>query len=162
MAPSGGLDRGRNPSRWLRPNDGACYVLARAPQEAAPAAVARPRPLRVLVADDEEVSRKTLALMLRALGCEADEAETGLGALRRLAERRYDVVFLDLHMPEMDGFATARFVCAHWPAGSMPRLVALLPEGAERERAECRRAGFAEFALKPFRRTDLERILASG
>lgn len=162
MANAGGLDRGGNPPRWIRPDGGgSCYALGCHPP-CAPVAGPRPRPLRVLVADGEEESRRTLALHLRQRGCETSEAETGLGALRMLADRRYDVVILGLHMPGMDGLDTASFVSKHWPADILPKLVALVPEGDRMERERCLGAGFVECAAKPFRAADLDRILASG
>ena len=163
MHHSNGLDRGRNQGRWIRPDGGgSCYVLGCASQGAPAAAGPHTRPLRVLVADGEEGIRRTLALHLRQRGCETGEAESGLGALRMLADRRYDIVILGLHMSGMDGFDTASFVLKHWPADILPKLVALVPEGDRAERERCLSAGFVDVAAKPFRAADLDRILASG
>jgi CheY-like chemotaxis protein len=145
---------------------GPSYVLRIAlpvgSPDSSPAAKAAPSalPLRVLVADNEAASRKTLVLMLERMGCQTAEAASGLGALRLLAERRYDVVFLGLHMAEMDGFATARFISQHWSGEEIPRLVALVSEGAEEDAQEARRAGFVRLVTKPVRAESLEQALA--
>ncbi|CAN5854373.1 hypothetical protein BH18ACI4_BH18ACI4_08210 [soil metagenome] len=72
-------------------------------------------PLSILVIDDDESVRETLADMLRALNHTVELASGGLAAIRMLATASYDLVFTDLAMPEMDGWETARQIRSRWP-----------------------------------------------
>ena len=71
--------------------------------------------LSVLVVDDEEFVRETLAEMLEAMGHRVLIAESGQQAIERLGEENFDLVFTDLAMPEMDGWETAREIRKRWP-----------------------------------------------
>ena len=88
-----------------------------------------------LLAEDNPVNRKVALLMLQRLGWDVDEAFDGREALDALAERDYDVVLLDIQMPEIDGLEVARRLVATWPDG---KTVAL-PETRSPETTPSRR-----------------------
>ncbi|WP_339121789.1 hybrid sensor histidine kinase/response regulator [Pseudonocardia sp. D17] len=116
--------------------------------------------LRVLLADDNPVGRRVGLLLLERLGHHADTATTGLEVLAALERREYDVVLLDVQMPELDGLETARRISATRPPGTRPWLVALTANAMAGAREECLAAGMDDYVTKPVRLADLEAALA--
>ena len=78
--------------------------------------LARRLPLRLLLADDNPINQKVGLSVLQKLGYRADLANNGIEVLKALEQRVYDVLFLDVQMPEMDGLETARQICQRWAA----------------------------------------------
>jgi len=76
-------------------------------------------------------------------------ASNGREALVRLERARYDVVLLDVQMPEMDGLEASRAICARWPAGRRPRIVAMTAEAMQGDREKCLAAGMDDYIVKP-------------
>jgi PAS domain S-box-containing protein len=113
--------------------------------------------LRVLIADDNMVSRKITCEMLRVFGVAAESVENGEEVLKALERSVYDVVFLDVQMPVMDGLQAAREITRRFFAEKKPHLVALTAYARESDRARCLDAGMNDYMTKPF---DLE-MLAS-
>ena len=110
-----------------------------------------PPPLRVLVVEDDDVTRQALRLVLAGQGHAVEEADDGLDGLRKALASKPDVLVIDFDMPVFDGYGLARRV--REALGGGVRLVALTGHD-ERERALA--AGFDAFLLKP---ADLEAIL---
>jgi two-component system, sensor histidine kinase len=102
--------------------------------------------VRVLVADDEPVLRMTLEAMFEALGCQVDLAEDGAQAIARAVEKEFELIFLDIHMPQIDGLEAARRIRDSKPS---QRIVALTANAypADIERAIA--AGMDDFLAKP-------------
>jgi signal transduction histidine kinase/CheY-like chemotaxis protein len=115
-------------------------------------------PLRILVAEDNPVNQKVALLTLRGLGYEADLAANGQEALVALRRQPYDVVLMDVQMPEMDGLEAARRIRAEWPGGR-PRILALSASAFAEDRERCRAAGMDGFVAKPMDLADLRRAL---
>ncbi len=113
--------------------------------------------LRVLLAEDDEINRKVAVRMLAALGYRADVAVNGLEVLAALEERPYDVVLLDVQMPELDGLETARRIRRRWP-GPPPRLVAMTANALQGDRRACLEAGMDDYLAKP---VELRRLQAA-
>ncbi|QDU65197.1 hybrid sensor histidine kinase/response regulator [Engelhardtia mirabilis] len=114
--------------------------------------------LRVLVAEDNPINQRVASGMLRRLGLTATMVENGREALRACVESPFDLVLMDIHMPEMDGLEatvelTERLGC------HCPRIVALSADVSEQGAADCRAAGMSGFLEKPFRLADLEAVL---
>jgi signal transduction histidine kinase len=101
---------------------------------------------RVLLADDNAVNQRVAALMLQSFGCEVDVAGDGNEAVKLAAERSYDVVLLDCHMPKMDGYRAAALIRAH--AGASPPILALTA-ASEDELDRARAAGMMDVLRKP-------------
>ena len=132
-----------------------------APQESDPGISARVP--RVLIADDNAINRQVATLQLRRHipGAEIDQAENGLQAFEKIASTPYDVVLMDLLMPELDGIEATRRVRNELPA---PRrdtpIIALTANNDRRERERCLAAGMNEAMSKPFDRVQLvQRVL---
>jgi len=104
--------------------------------------------LHALVVDDIQASAKTLAMMLRALGQRAEAVFDGKTAIRKVTEERFDVVFLDIAMPGMDGLEVARELRKNRNLDSVT-LVALTGFGQEEDRQRSKAAGFNEHLVKP-------------
>lgn len=117
--------------------------------------------LRILVADDNADAADTLSLVLREKGHEVHVAYGGEDAVRMGTSIVPDLVFLDLGMPHIDGYETARALRA-LPALAEARLVALTGWGAQEDRARTRAAGFDAHLLKPAMPEALDAVLASA
>ena len=104
--------------------------------------------LRVLVVDDVQASAKTLVLMLRALDQDAEAVFDGRTAIRRMMQEHFDVVFLDIAMPGMDGLEVARELRTHSELNSIT-LVALTGFGQDEDRRRSMEAGFDNHLVKP-------------
>jgi signal transduction histidine kinase/DNA-binding response OmpR family regulator len=129
----------------------------RAPATSPPAPVTRladELPLTILVAEDNEVNQRLALLMLRKLGYEIDLAANGLEVLAALEQRAYDVVLLDVQMPEMDGLTAARRIRAGAPQ-PRPYLVAVTANALQGDREECLQAGMDDYIAKPIHRDEL-------
>ncbi|MBK5257626.1 MAG: response regulator [Vicinamibacteria bacterium] len=115
--------------------------------------------LSVLVAEDNLVNQKVARLTLRSLGfAVVDCVSNGREVLEAMAARTYDIVFLDLHMPEMDGLETARAIRDE---GRLPRpwLVALTASAMAGDRERCLNAGMDDYLAKPLQREALTVVI---
>jgi CheY-like chemotaxis protein len=115
--------------------------------------------LRILVAEDNAVNQKLATLLLGKLGYTADLVENGVEALEAIASERYDVVLMDVQMPELDGLETTRRIVAEYGV-DRPRIVAMTANAMESDRAECFAAGMDDYVSKPIRPDDLAGALA--
>lgn len=97
-------------------------------------------------------------MMLERLGLKADLAVTGVEVLERLERRPYDVVLLDIQMPEMDGLETARRIRSGEARG--PRLIAMTANAMDGDRERCLEVGMDDYIAKPMRMADLKQALA--
>ena len=125
----------------------------------APAVLATTRPLSILLAEDNPVNQRVAILMLQRLGYRADSAANGREALEAVLRRRYDVVLMDVQMPEMDGLQATREICARLKADVRPRIVAMTANVSTTDRTLCSEAGMDDFLSKPVREADLRLAL---
>jgi CheY-like chemotaxis protein len=103
---------------------------------------------KILVVDDNAVSRELLLYVLKPLGHEVVEAASGLEALERIAEERPDAVLLDLDMPGLDGYGVLREV-RRQPDWAGLRVVAVTAYAMQSDRDKALAAGFAGYVTKP-------------
>ena len=108
-------------------------------------------PLRILLAEDNAVNQKVALALLARLGCCADVVADGLAVLAALERQPYDVVVMDIQMPEMDGLATARQIRARWPERQRPRIIAMTASDVEGTRETCLAAGIDDYLGKTTR-----------
>jgi signal transduction histidine kinase/CheY-like chemotaxis protein len=115
---------------------------------------------RALLVEDNPINRKVALLMLRRLGWEVDEAFDGREALEALGRREYDVVLLDIQMPEVDGLEVARRVVAGEPdAPARPWIIAVTANAIVGDREACLAAGMDDFVAKPMKPVTLQAAL---
>jgi CheY-like chemotaxis protein len=115
-------------------------------------------PLRILLAEDNPVNQKVGLHLLGRLGYRADTAVNGLEVLESLRRQVYDVVLMDLNMPDMDGLTTTRQIRQTWKTS--PQIVAMTASDYEADRLACQKAGMRDYICKPFRLEELMRILS--
>jgi signal transduction histidine kinase/DNA-binding response OmpR family regulator len=113
-------------------------------------------PLRLLVAEDNPVNQRVTALLLLRMGYRCTMVANGLEVLEALGRASFDVVLLDIQMPEMDGLEAARRICQSHPAGSRPWLIALTAHAATEDRDASLAAGMNDYLTKPIRSDSLE------
>lgn len=123
--------------------------------------VAVQNPLRILLAEDNVVNQKVALQILRRLGYEADVAADGLEVLDALRRQPYDLILMDLQMPEMDGLETTRQIRRTWSLEQQPHIIAMTANAMPEDRALCLAAGMNDFISKPVRLQDLMAILHS-
>jgi CheY-like chemotaxis protein len=116
-------------------------------------------PLRILLAEDNRVNQLVALRMLERMGYRADVAGNGIEALAALDRQRYDLVLMDVQMPEMDGLAASRAICERWTRCSRPRIVAMTANASNDDREACLAAGMDDFLPKPVSVQDLADIL---
>ncbi len=116
-------------------------------------------PLRILLAEDNPINQKVALRMLARLGYETDLVETGLEVLRALETQSYDVVFMDVQMPEMDGLEAARRIRERYGDRPAPHLVALTANAMGSQREECLAAGMQYYLSKPVKLDALRNVL---
>jgi PAS domain S-box-containing protein len=108
-------------------------------------------PLRILLAEDNAMNQKVALKLLERLGYGADVAWNGLEALEALERQPYDVVLMDVQMPELDGLDASRRICERWPAEVRPRIIAMTANAMLEDREACFAAGMDDYVAKPIR-----------
>ncbi len=118
--------------------------------------LARRLPLHLLLADDNPINQKVGLSVLHKLGYHADVATNGLEVIKALEQKAYDVLFLDVQMPEMDGLEAARRICQRWPAELRPFIIAMTGNALMGDRDKCLAAGMDDYISKPVRIEELQ------
>lgn len=121
--------------------------------------LAQRRPLRILLAEDNAVNQKVALHLLERMGYLADVAANGLEVLQALERQPYDVVLMDMQMPEMDGLEASQAIHKQWPAGQRPWIIAMTANALQGDRERCLRVGMNDYVSKPVRPDDLARAL---
>jgi signal transduction histidine kinase/ActR/RegA family two-component response regulator len=148
-----------------QPNVGSTFSLD-LPLRAAevPAAPSRPvkaavpvaqpaRNLRLLIAEDNPVNQRVASRMLQRLGYKADVVDNGRLAVEAVERQAYDVIFMDVQMPELDGLEATRRIKAR--TGHVPWIIALTAHALDEDRKQCLSAGMNDFLSKPVQLTEL-------
>ena len=107
-------------------------------------------PLRILLAEDNQINQKVATRVLERLGYKPDIATNGIEALDAVRRQSYDVVLMDMQMPEMDGLEASREICNMFEKHSRPVIIAMTANTMEGDREECINAGMDDYIGKPF------------
>lgn len=114
---------------------------------------------RVLIVEDDESNRLATSAMLRHLGFLADVVSNGKEALQALEQHAYDIILMNVRMPEMDGIKATQLIRKSFPPERQPLIIALTAYILPESRDDCIKAGMNDFIAKPVRMDDLNRIL---
>jgi signal transduction histidine kinase/CheY-like chemotaxis protein len=116
-------------------------------------------PLRILLVEDNAVNQRVAEAMMARLGYRTDLAANGVEALTLMEKVSYDVVLMDMQMPELDGLQTTRLIRERWRQGTGPHVIAMTANSMERDQEACREAGMNDYLVKPVRMADLRAAL---
>jgi signal transduction histidine kinase/CheY-like chemotaxis protein len=119
----------------------------------------RKNSLRILLAEDNMINQKVMLKMLNKLNYRADVAANGLEALAALESQPYDVVLMDIQMPEMDGWEAAKKIREKWP--KWPKIFAVTAYAIQGDRETCMAAGMDDYITKPVKIEELQAVLES-
>ena len=108
-------------------------------------------PLHILLAEDHATNQKLALLMLQRLGYRADVAANGLEVIEALERQSYDVILMDMQMPEMDGLEATEYIRRQWPGDQGPRIIAMTANASEEDRERCFAVGMDDYVRKPIR-----------
>jgi PAS domain S-box-containing protein len=116
-------------------------------------------PLKILLAEDNVVNQKVAVNILQRLGYRPDVAANGLEVLIALRRQHYDVVLMDIQMPEMDGLIATQKICEEWPLSSRPWIIAMTANAMQGDREKCLEIGMNDYTTKPIQLEDFTRAL---
>ena len=115
-------------------------------------------PLRILLAEDNVVNQKVALRVLGRFGYRADVAGNGIEVIDALRRQQYDLVLMDVQMPEMDGLEATRRICAAWP-DARPRIIAMTANASKGDKDVCLAAGMDGFISKPVHIEELRAVI---
>ena len=116
-------------------------------------------PLRILLAEDNLLNQKLALKILERMGYQADVAGTGREVLEAVQRQTYDVVLMDVQMPEMDGLEATRQIRQRWPNPAGPRIIAMTANAMQGDREICLAAGMDDYVSKPIQVAELQAAL---
>jgi PAS domain S-box-containing protein len=116
-------------------------------------------PLKILLAEDNMVNQKLVLFILQKMGYNADVAINGLEVLEALKEQHYDIVFMDVQMPGMDGLETTRRIVSAYPRDQRPKIIAMTANAMQGDREKCLEAGMDGYISKPVSIKEIQQIL---
>jgi PAS domain S-box-containing protein len=132
----------------------ACIV---APTQVLTPNMAEKAPVEILVVEDNPTNQQVVIMVLRALGYQPDMAENGRTAIDKVSSHTYDLVLLDLQMPDIDGFEVARHIRSH--LSYQPVIVAITAGASPEDRQRAHEAGIDDYVLKPFKISVLKDVV---
>ena len=111
--------------------------------------LAQRHPLKILIAEDNLVNQQLAIQFLQRMGYRADVVGNGQEALQALARQSYDVVLMDVQMPEMDGLSATRAICDRYSVAERPYIIAMTANAMQGDRDRCLAAGMNDYVSKP-------------
>lgn len=116
-------------------------------------------PLRILVAEDNPVNQKLIWHILQRMGYQPTLVDNGLAVLDALDSGQFDVIFMDIQMPEMDGLEASRRINDRYAPENRPRIIAMTAFGLKEDRERCLAAGMDDYISKPISAQQVEALL---
>ena len=121
--------------------------------------LAKHYPLKILLAEDNAVNQKLAIRMLERMGYRVDVAANGIETLEALKRQRYDLILMDVQMPEMDGLDATRFIRNKLPPKMQPYIIAMTANAMQGDREICIAAGMNDYVSKPIQLKELQGAL---
>ncbi len=116
-------------------------------------------PLSILVAEDNIVNQKLALRLLQKLGYQADIAQNGNDVLEMMTKKKYNLIFMDLHMPELDGLEATKQIVNSTVHNLRPKIIAMTADAMTGDREKCINAGMDDYISKPVRLEELRSML---
>ena len=138
---------------------GLSVEKATAPNQDIDPALAEHLPLRILLAEDNMINQRVAMRLLQRLGYRADAVANGLEVLEALKRTPYDVVLMDVHMPDMDGLEATQQIVEQWSRHERPRIIAITAAATRQDRDRCFEAGMDDYISKPIQIQELVEAL---
>jgi CheY-like chemotaxis protein len=133
--------------------------LNRRPKQEMMPNIVTPSRLRILLAEDNLLNQKVILKMLKHLGYRADVAANGFEVLQALQRQQYDIILMDVRMPELGGLEATRQIRKLWPVSRQPKIIAVTAYALEGDREKCLEAGMDDYVSKPVKMEELESTL---
>ena len=121
--------------------------------------LAKRHPLRILVAEDNLVNQQLAVQLLQRMGYRADVVSNGQEVLLTLTQRSYDLILMDVQMPEMDGLSATKAICQRYGNAERPYIIAMTANAMQGDRDRCLAAGMDDYVSKPIRLPELTAAL---
>jgi PAS domain S-box-containing protein len=118
------------------------------------------KPLKILLAEDNRVNQKVALFTLQRLGYRADVAANGLEVIEALQRQNYDVILMDMQMPEMDGLEATKWIREHLPQEQQPQIIAMTANAMDSDRQTCLDVGMNDYLSKPIKLDSLQEVLS--
>ncbi|MFM7407386.1 MAG: response regulator [Cuspidothrix sp.] len=115
-------------------------------------------PLKILIVEDNKVNQKIADKLFQKLGYPVIIVNNGVEALNVLKQEMYDVVFMDIQMPELDGIETTKAIYQEWGETNRPYIIAMTANAMPSDREQCLSVGMDDYISKPIK---IEAIVAS-
>ena len=119
-------------------------------------------PLQILLAEDNLINQKLIIQLLNKMGYFPDTTTNGAEAIMMVEKKRYDLLFMDVQMPVMDGLEATRTIVSIWAKHMRPRIIAMTANVMDGDREKCLEAGMDGYVSKPMKRPELFKAIASG
>jgi two-component system, sensor histidine kinase and response regulator len=119
-------------------------------------ALARRLPFNILIAEDNVVNQKVATAILLQFGYQTDLAASGKEAVEAVERQKYDIIFMDIQMSDMDGLEATRIICSQTSRSERPYIVAMTANAMKEDRDLCLAAGMDDYLTKPIRPEEIK------
>jgi len=116
-------------------------------------------PLQILLAEDNLINQKLIIQLLNKMGYQPDTAMNGAEAIMMVGKKRYDILFMDIQMPVMDGLEATRTIVSNWPKNNRPPIIAMTANVMDGDKEKCMEAGMVDYLSKPIKFHEVEEAL---
>ncbi len=117
-------------------------------------------PLKILVAEDNDINQKLIRLMFNKLGYEIDIANNGVEVITLAKINNYDLIFMDIQMPEVDGLTATRHLIQELSENKLPVIVAMTANVMESDKIKCFQVGMKDYISKPINLEEIQRVIS--
>lgn len=121
--------------------------------------MSRGTPLHILIAEDNEMNQLVLSKMIEKKGHFVDHVVDGKGAIEAVKRNAYDIVFMDVHMPNLDGFEATRAIKENLSSEECPYIVAVTANALRGDRVRCLKAGMDDYISKPIKSESIYQVI---